>query len=193
MTNESVNCVQTVRCAHVCPLNTCSINGSRYMNKYSLVHHLTFEPRTPGSSALTLAVQHVAATTDKEQEKRQTSTPTPGRADSHHTLRGPLGAANSRFHLVAGGTNNVRACLCFAAATTLFEKISKRRCNRIQHQQLRAFPGQTKIRAPGVHRCHCRQAPRLWLPSTGVQNSADSGERRRRRKGVASQRQTFPH
>lgn len=112
------------------PLNAHSVNASKYMqkHKYALVHHLTFATRTPGSKALTLAVQHVAAAGEKEQEKKRRTppAPTPGRPRprSHHhplpapycrflhrTLRGvPLWAANSRSHHANRARVRVRLC-----------------------------------------------------------------------------------
>lgn len=153
-------------------------------------HHLTFEPRTPQSKALTLAVQHVAAAAEKEQKKKKrTLAPAPGRPCPHHlqpapcwslyTLRGPLRAANSRFHHAGerGPPMPVSAC----ALLLLKLSLPCARIGRSLSGKERAsapapprFPDDAKIRAPGVHRSHCRQAPSLSLPSSVVQNSTGS-------------------
>lgn len=179
-------------------LNTYSINGSRHNSEYSLVHHLTFEPRTPRSSALTLAVQHVAATAEKDQEQRQTPTPSLGPSGSHHTLlarccgsvltlRRPLGAANSWFHLVAEGPNSVRPRLCFAAAT-LSEKISKRGLNRSQHQQLRAFPVKPRSELREFSAVTAHQLPAMTSQHRCPKLGTGGGRGGGRGGGVASQR-----
>lgn len=160
------------------------------------MHPLIFEPRTPGSNALTLAVQHVAAAAEKEQEKkRRTPAPTPGRPCPHHllpapwrgslhTLRGPLRAANSRFHHAGeSGGPTVSAC---AFLLQLYLSL----CPAHEQEEVRA-------ERSGLQRRHLRASPVKQsselrefaavtadkLHSSRVQNSAGSGRKRKEEEG----------
>ena len=202
-----------------------------YKYKHSLVDHLTCEPRAPESKAHTLAVQHVAAAAEKEQEKkRRTPAPTPGRPCPHllpdpcwcrslHTLRGPIRAAQSRFHHAGerGPTVPVSACalllLQLSLSLSLFlslpcarmiEKSEQR--GEEMRQEERGFSAGYLRAFPGTRRSELREfsttlaadklpSSDLAAPVSKTQQAA--GERGARGVGVGGSgsptTETFPH
>ncbi|CAB1454600.1 unnamed protein product [Pleuronectes platessa] len=142
--------------------------------KQYLVHHLTFEPK--GSRALTLAVQHVAAAAEEEQDKPgQTPAPSPGRTaprdhrpaprcGSLRTLRGAIGAANSRFH--PAGEQAERQCPCPLSAVAFCNSLEK---EEVQGGEAPGFStGSSELSPPGEFTA----VPCYESPSSGVQQQA---------------------
>ena len=135
--------------------------------KYSQVHQLTFEPRSPLLGALTLAVQHVAAAAEKEQEEK-TPAPTPGHHPHHHhapccgSLH-PLWGANSRLHHAVergGPTVSVSACALLQLSLYL--------CLSLMGRSPSESSSSAKLRAPGVQRPSLPTSSPLCLHRSGV-------------------------
>lgn len=140
-----------------------------------------------GSKALTLAVQHVAAAAEKEyKKKKRTLAPTPGRSWPHHlhpaprwslyALRGHFRAPVSRFHRAGErGPLMPASAACASLLLQLFS-LSCAPSGRslsgkapLPPEPQCPIPGEAKIRAPGVQRSPCRQAPPLSRPGFVVQ------------------------
>lgn len=163
------------------PTPRAQINPATNNKQISLIAspQMTFED--PESNVFTLAVQHVATGADKEQEKKKrTPAPTPGRSCPHHpppalrcsldTLRGPHGAANFRFHHAGErGPPMPRVslgfvcCYCCCGFNSLCPAHELEEVRAVQERASapappRFFPGDAKIRAPGVHRSHLSES-----------------------------------
>lgn len=122
----------------------------------------------------------MATGADKEQKKKKrTPAPTPGRSCPHHpppalccslaTLRGALRAANSRFHHAGERgppmprvSSGFVCCYCCCGFNSLCPAHELEEVCAVQERASAPapprFPGDAKIRAPGVHRSHLSES-----------------------------------